>query len=61
MNSQLEHLIRERAYQIWEIRKAMGMKYRINRAGQLVEISAQDDWLEAEDDVINPETLNEEE
>jgi len=56
MNAKLERLIRERAFEIWQVRQAMGMRFKPNRAGAMVEITAQDDWLEAEDDIANPES-----
>jgi hypothetical protein len=59
MNTRLEQLIRERAYEIWEARQAMGMVFIVTRSGQLREISAEDDWLMAEDEVLDMPLLPE--
>jgi len=50
MNPELEQKIRERAYEIWEYRMGCGMFYRLEKH-ELRDITAQDDWLEAEEEV----------
>ena len=53
MNALLEARIRKRAYEIWEARQFYGRMHRVNRAGRLVEVTAQDDWLLAEAEVFD--------
>lgn len=53
MNPELEQKIRERAYEIWEYRQSAGMIYMFDKKiNDIREISAQDDWLEAEMEVL---------
>lgn len=47
----ISEMIRQKAQEIWEIRQETG-QHLIFDKGELREINAQDDWLEAEDAII---------
>lgn len=53
MNSELEQKIRERAYEIWEYRHQAGLLYVFDKLHNIREITAQDDWLEAEREILD--------
>ena len=44
--------IRERAYEIYEFRQENNMALTSDNSGELREITAQDDWLEAEAEIL---------
>ena len=52
MENNIEQRIRERAYEIYEFRQDTCLTLTIDRLGNLREITAQDDWLEAEIEVL---------
>jgi len=53
MNEQIEQKIRERAFEIFEFRQQHGMMYIVDRVGNVRKITEQDDWLEAEVEVLH--------
>ena len=52
-----EQEIRERAYFIWEFRQENDEQYIVGKEGNLREITAQDDWLQAEEEIIGDRSL----
>ena len=46
----IEQKIRERAYEIYEYRRDNGMKFNLV-GDKLVEVTGQDDWIEAEREI----------
>lgn len=58
MNEQLRHRIEKRAYGIWEYRQRNGLVFISDVWGNLREITAEDDWLEAEADIQHAEHLH---
>jgi len=50
-----EQKIRERAHKIYEFRQQHGMMCTMDRLGNVRDITAQDDWLEAEEEIIHAE------
>jgi len=54
MTEELRRKIQERAYQLWEYRQYAGLQYKFNaKTMQLQDITAEDDWIEAERLVLN--------
>ncbi len=51
--------IRERAYEIWEFRQENNMALVVEN-GELRDITAQDDWLEAEEKIRHAEEFHRE-
>lgn len=60
MNEELRHRIEKRAYAIWEYRQRIGLVFTSNAFGVLREITAEDDWFEAEEDIQHAEALHKE-
>ena len=52
MNEELTHKIRERAFEIYEYRKENNLQFILDEIGYLREITQQDDWLEAEQEIL---------
>jgi len=52
MKDDIEQKIRERAYEIYEYRRDHGLGVTADRLGNLREITAQDDWLESESEIL---------
>jgi len=53
MDKQLEEEIRKKAYEIWEYRMYCGMLYTLDHLHNLRDITAEDDWLEAEKEILD--------
>jgi len=51
MDTPLEQRIRLRAYEIWQYRQSIGEYLIVDRRGNIREIDAQDNWLEAESEI----------
>lgn len=47
--------IEKRAYEIWEFRQQHGMLYFMDKLHNLKEITAEDDWSEAEQEILEKE------
>ena len=52
MDAELEQQIRERAYEIWEFRQENNMRLTLDRLGNLREVTAEENWLEAEREIL---------
>ncbi len=52
MNAELTEKIRRRAHEIWEYRQEFQINIIVNKYGQYQNLTAQDDWLEAEKEVM---------
>lgn len=49
----IEQLIRLRAYEIWEYRGDNNLEFRFDeKKNDLVKITAEDDWCEAEQEIL---------
>ena len=52
MNTDIEKLIRKRAYEIYEYRKEYNITVTCGSLGILHEITPEDDWLESESEIL---------
>ncbi len=52
MNEELIEKIRKRAHEIWRYRQEFQINVIVNKFGQYQNLTAQDDWLEAEKEVM---------
>ena len=48
----LNDRIRQKAYEIWQYRQEMGQYLIVDNLGNVRKLTAQDDWLEAEFQVL---------
>lgn len=52
MNEEIIERIRKRAHEIWEYRQEFQIFLIVTKFGQYQNLTAQDDWLEAEKEVM---------
>lgn len=57
MDVALRDLIQKRAYEIWQYRQEFDVKFVLDERGNLRDITAQDDWLEAEEQVLHAQSF----
>lgn len=48
----IKQQVRERAYEIYQYRQEFGMIFMVDKLGLVKEINAEDDWLQAETEVL---------
>uniref|UniRef100_A0A6M3IVQ8 DUF2934 domain-containing protein n=1 Tax=viral metagenome TaxID=1070528 RepID=A0A6M3IVQ8_9ZZZZ len=53
MDDKIIEKIRKRAHEIWEYRQEFQINVIVNKFGQYQNLTAQDDWLEAEREILN--------
>jgi len=52
MSGSVFERIKKRAYEIWEYRTQNNIGFEYRQPGTLYELTAQDDWLEAESEIL---------
>jgi len=52
MAENINEQIEKRAFEIWEFRQEHGMKYMVDRLNNEREITAEDDWFQAKQEVL---------
>lgn len=58
MTEDIHKQIELRAYEVWQYRQHYGMLYVMDKHGDLRDITEQDDWLEAEKQILHAQEFH---